>query len=205
MGAEDRSCPSVLFVCTGNLCRSPIAAALLASRAAGRGVALTISSAGFGAEGVESPRRARRAMRRRGIDLSMHRSRKVTGEMVDAADLVIGFTRQHAWDSSVLGTDAVPRIFPLLELVTLDNALHGRRNGESFADWLTRVHEARRVSAGSIEYAGIEDPFGRSLHVYKRVARQIDRALSDLQPSLFGSRPEPPVPWASGSGDADRL
>ena len=97
--------------------------------------------------------------------------------MVDQADLVIGFTRRHAWDTAIVGTDALPRVFVLLELVTLDNALHGRRHREPFAEWLARVHAARRSAVGGLEYAEIEDPIGRSHHVYERVTRQIDRAV----------------------------
>ncbi len=69
----------ILFVCLGNICRSPAAEAVLRAKAAGRGLGLIIESAGTGGWHQGDPADARmiRAAQRRGYRLSHHRARQV--------------------------------------------------------------------------------------------------------------------------------
>ncbi|WP_353228553.1 low molecular weight protein-tyrosine-phosphatase [Novosphingobium sp.] len=71
---------SVLFVCLGNICRSPLAEAALRAEAVAQGLALTIASAGTSAlhAGEPADPRALAEARNHGIDLSYHRARQVT-------------------------------------------------------------------------------------------------------------------------------
>jgi len=70
---------NILFVCLGNICRSPAAEGVLRAKARARGMRLTIDSAGTGAWHVGDPPDARmiKAARKRGYDLSYIRARKV--------------------------------------------------------------------------------------------------------------------------------
>ncbi|HEX7050788.1 MAG TPA: hypothetical protein VF188_11340 [Longimicrobiales bacterium] len=81
---------SVLFVCYGNICRSPYAAAAFAAAlpAELRGH-VAIGSAGFFGLERPSPEAAVRVAARRGFDLSSHRSARVTQENAGTADLVV--------------------------------------------------------------------------------------------------------------------
>lgn len=91
--------PSVLVVCTGNLCRSPMVAALLRARIARDETrqGWRVDSAGvWAAEGYPASTHAIDEMALRGIELRAHRSRTVTRELVGAADLVLVMTRHHA-------------------------------------------------------------------------------------------------------------
>ena len=88
----------LLFVCTGNTCRSPMAGAL-ARRAAGElgWDELEISSAGLSAmAGERASKGARRAMEACCISLDAHRSRKLTPEIIAQADLILTMTQAHA-------------------------------------------------------------------------------------------------------------
>jgi protein-tyrosine phosphatase len=73
---------SVLFVCLGNICRSPMAEAALRAEAVAQGLALTIDSAGTSGlhTGEAADPRAIEEVRRHGIDMSKHRARAVTEE-----------------------------------------------------------------------------------------------------------------------------
>jgi protein-tyrosine phosphatase len=71
---------SVLFVCLGNICRSPLAEAALRAEAVAAGIAITIDSAGTGnwhAGGPPDPRAQAEALRH-GIDISAYRARQVS-------------------------------------------------------------------------------------------------------------------------------
>lgn len=89
----------VLFVCTGNTCRSPMAAAVFNHLYSDRGVAV---SAGLAADGSPISANAVHALRQKGIpsteknDYESHTSRTVTAEMMKAADRIIGISARHA-------------------------------------------------------------------------------------------------------------
>jgi len=86
----------VLFVCTGNICRSPMAEGLLRELARRRGVAVEVDSAGTGDWHVGEPPHpgAVQALRRRGIRLD-RRARSVRPEDFHRFDLVVALDRSH--------------------------------------------------------------------------------------------------------------
>lgn len=76
----------ILIVCTGNICRSPVAEAMLRQRLPQR----TIASAGLGAlEGHSVAPQARVLAEAQGLDVSSHKARQITAEMLVAHDLVL--------------------------------------------------------------------------------------------------------------------
>jgi protein-tyrosine-phosphatase len=80
----------VLFVCAGNLCRSPFAEGLARLRADERGLDVEFASAGeIAYEGSQCPGDAVAAARRYGVDLTTHRARRLTREQEAAADEVV--------------------------------------------------------------------------------------------------------------------
>src|SRR3954466_6121375 len=81
----------ILFVCTGNTCRSPMAETLLRHALEARGATqVTVGSAGSGAwEGAPASEGAYLVALEHGLDLSAHRARMLTRELVNSADLVL--------------------------------------------------------------------------------------------------------------------
>ena len=87
----------VLFVCTGNICRSPTAEGVLRHLASARGLALHVESAGTGDWHVGQPpdERALHHARRRGYDLSAQRARQVRAADFETFDLIVAMDRGH--------------------------------------------------------------------------------------------------------------
>lgn len=92
----------ILFICTGNTCRSPMAEGLAREMF---GDAVQVSSAGMEAwEGAEASSYALEVLKEQNVDLSQHRSRKIRADILADADWIIPMTQAH---EKVLG-----QIFP---------------------------------------------------------------------------------------------
>lgn len=180
---EHRS--TVLLVCTGNQCRSPMAEAILSGLLAERGSDLLVRSAGLVSEGARCPPEVTAVMSPFGYDLSSHRSRVVKASDIDGAGLIIGMTRQHSIDLSLMAPAARLRTFTLWELVRLGGSFGRRSPGESLTDWVSRVGSDRpRSSALNLPLAeDISDPIGKPLRAYtetRDVLLQLAKRLVDL-------------------------
>lgn len=90
----------LLFVCTGNTCRSPMAEAIARSLTSGAGpteVPTRVFSAGVATRGGEAiTAEAREALEDMGIDAGRHMSRELTRELIDQAEVIYAMTRAHA-------------------------------------------------------------------------------------------------------------
>jgi protein-tyrosine phosphatase len=106
--------PSVLFVCTGNICRSPTAQALLLHKAAALGMQVHADSAAVTEEEIGNPpdRRALQELRRRGVPMPAHRARLVAPRDFHQFDLVLGMTASHV--------RALQRLAPAQSSATID-------------------------------------------------------------------------------------
>ncbi len=80
----------ILMVCTGNICRSPMAEVLLAKRLRDRGISAVVESAGIGAlVGHAADPVAQALMGARGLDLAQHRARQLTPELIRSFELIL--------------------------------------------------------------------------------------------------------------------
>jgi protein-tyrosine phosphatase len=88
---------SILFVCTGNICRSPTAEGVFRDLSEKAGLELHIASAGLGDWHVGQPpdERAQQHARNRGYDLSAQRARQVTPRDFDEFDMILAMDRGH--------------------------------------------------------------------------------------------------------------
>jgi protein-tyrosine-phosphatase len=178
--------PDILLVCTGNQCRSPMAAALLGAELARRGIPLTVGSAGMVTDGVPPPRHAVKVMEARGLDISTHLSRRADEALIGSSGLVLGMTRQHVIDLATLVPDAWDRVFTVAEVLRRAYAAGPRRPEESIADYARRLSAGRRRSdvfqlAGSDD---VPDPLGARRRDFERVGDRLAEWASALAPLL---------------------
>ena len=150
----------VLFVCTGNICRSPMAEGIARSRIvaldpAGK-AGLRVASAGIAAlSGDPATFEGTLAMRRRGIDISAHRARQLDSAILQESDLVLTMERMQS--SRVLAVK-VPNRHYVYRLLNL-----GEIAGEL-------------LSAPRGQYSGSQDPDpSRALDCLAHEADEIDR------------------------------
>jgi protein-tyrosine-phosphatase len=153
---------NILYVCTGNTCRSPLAEALTRAAVERRGWRhVEVRSAGVAArDGDPASEFSVTVAERRGLPLQGHRSRAVSPELIDWADVVLAMSPSH--------------------LDTVDS-LGGARKASLLADFA-----AGRDDAG----LSVPDPFGGDLGMYETtieelerlVARVLDRLAPILQP-----------------------
>lgn len=181
------SAPRVLFVCTANIVRSPIAAALLERRLEDSAPEVVVESAGLRETDASLDDGALRVLDGQGVDLRRHQSRAIDSEMVGTATLVLGLEREHVREAVLLDPSIWPRTFTLKEIVRRGEATGARGSGEPIADWIARAHGDRtqRDLLGADRADDVDDPFGGPPGGYEDAAEEIDDLVTRLVSLLW--------------------
>jgi protein-tyrosine-phosphatase len=186
----------ILFICTGNTCRSPMAEALLRRMAHQRGLTLAVRSAGVSTvDGLPVSGNALATLRRRDIEHAGS-SRTLTAEAVNWADLILTMTGNHKRSLLQWHPEAVDKSYTLKEFALQDERvladieelealyteLHMKQvlGQQLTGEERTRLLELER----RIPSFDIADPFGGPLSLYESSAAEIEEALSRLLDKL---------------------
>ena len=106
----------ILLLCTGNTCRSPMAEGLFKEFLKERGLDAQVVSAGlFALDGDTASPQAITAMGEKGIDISKHRARQVTKDLVEESDLILTMTSEHKKRLLTIIPEAKKKVFTLKE------------------------------------------------------------------------------------------
>ncbi|WP_041701335.1 low molecular weight protein arginine phosphatase [Gottschalkia acidurici] len=146
----------VLFVCTGNTCRSSMAEGLFKDmlKSLGKDNEISVSSAGIYAMNNQSAsENAIIAMKNKLVDISNHRSKQITMEMIEESDIILTMTNGHKQAILQASPGINSKVFTLKEFVGLDG--------------------------------DIADPFGGSIEIYEESLKDIKIALQRLTQKLI--------------------
>lgn len=185
--------PTILTVCTGNICRSPLAEAVLASRLAD--LQLRVHSAGTQALlGSGMPDEARALAERNGVTparAGAHRARLITESLLRDADLVLAMAAAHSAAVVQLAPRRLHRTFTLREFARLaatldDRVLRGVARGSDnprsrFNAVVQAVADQRGVASRSILDEDVVDPYRQPEQVYAQAEAQLIPALAQVE------------------------
>lgn len=150
---------SFLFICKGNICRSVFAQARAKEMAVEKGIPYTVfDSAGLEVSGAfPPPQEAILAAREFGIALDIHRSKRISREMLESFDMVIAM---EPWQLQVLARFYPPGRDRLFLLPLFDKG--GRNTGDRFSTY------------------NIADPFAEDVARFRACYGRIDKCLAGL-------------------------
>lgn len=141
---------NILFVCTGNTCRSPMAAGLMNDIAKEKGLDINAKSAGtFAWDGENVSKESVQVMKEEGLDIGEHRSRLINKSLMEDADLILTMSLSHKE-----------------QLISKFGFLQGK------------IYTLKEYAYGIEE--DIADPFGQGIRAYKQARDEIKDAIDKI-------------------------
>ena len=146
----------LMFICTGNICRSAMAHVMLEEQTKKMNKKIKIYSCGvYAEEGVRSTEQAIKVMKEYNIDLTRHRATHIRKSDIENMDLILCATTAHK--------NHVTSLYPKLK---------------------DRVYTMKEYAGYSKNDLDIKDPWGYNLETYKRCAEEINECLKKIMEKI---------------------
>jgi protein-tyrosine phosphatase len=187
----------ILFVSTGNVCRSPLAERIVeheldVALGAGAGAFRVASAGTWGHDGAAMEPHARQVLVERGVRHTGFVARELLPEHLTVADLVLTGSAEQRHQVTLLDAHSVARAFTLREFARLAEDVDTRNLPESAPararELVARV-AARRAQIGAQPVEDdIADPYGAPLHLFRLCAEEISECLDAFVNLVAGRR-----------------
>jgi protein-tyrosine phosphatase len=172
----------VLFVCTGNVCRSPMAEGFLRHEAARRGLDIETKSTGTHAwYGRAATIDGRKVMGEFGVPIDDHRTLELDEALVAWSDLIIGMSREHTRDTVRAFPDAERKSWTLKALLELLPSLPPYTDTEAWLEAAWAKRDSVTIQGADLD---VEDPIGERQSAYRRVATEIQELIERFAAGL---------------------
>lgn len=185
----------IMFICTANRCRSPLAEVIARSQLDRRSILAHVASAGYLESGHEAASGSINAAKKMGLDLRSHLSRQLDPEMITDADLIIGMQPDHILDLTEMVPGAPRWALTLKELARASEPT-GSASGplevpakpmsnDDLRGWI-RSAGSRSLSSLMSGDNTVVDPIGRSDRAFRSTAKEIEALISTVFDFWFG-------------------
>jgi protein-tyrosine phosphatase len=174
----------ILFVCTGNICRSVTAEQLLKDKLKKTGI--RIQSAGTHAlDNADMPPQAKQILNELKVDPEPHLSKQLTPELLEQSQLVLTATAEHRSDVARTLVKANRYTFTILEFAELIEFVNNPGESDFEIETApTTLNEKLQVIASARGYLNseknrdIQDPFTKDITVYREAGQKINEATT---------------------------
>ena len=176
----------VLFICTGNICRSPMGELLF--RTYTQGTSLEVGSAGtHSLVGHVIDPSSKALMDAVGIDSSQFRSTQLTQNIANSADLILCFEPEQRHNVVIIAPTALPYTFTLTDFSNMCAycAQHGMITGDTIQERLQSViNQSMQARPMLPPAATIPDPYRKNFEAFRSAARATDDAIRNILRSI---------------------